>query len=110
MRLKHAVQTDSRKQDQQLAIPRPIVALDYPQDAETIVGPNYTFRISAPVDAQKVELSINKSPWQTCRHANGFWWFDCSDIARGPAQARARTITKDGKMKMTLLRRFQSGQ
>jgi len=104
------VQTNSKKEESQSVMTKELMSLDYPQEGETIAGPNYSFRISAPQDAPMVELCINQGPWQLCRQAIGFWWFDCSDLTRGLYQARARMHTNDGKVKLTLLRRFQVAQ
>jgi len=110
MKTKPAEQMDSKKEAKQSARAKELVTLDYPQEGERVAGPDYTFRISAPKDAQHVELCLDRSPWRSCRQAGGFWWFDCSDLAQGVHQARARMHANEGKMKMTLLRRFQGGQ
>ncbi|MFA5138260.1 MAG: response regulator [Elusimicrobiota bacterium] len=84
------------------------IALDYPQEGETVrTGAGYTFRVSAPAEADAVELCIGKEPWQECRQDGGYWWYDWSGFAPGKYQARARLRTPDGHLKMTLLRKFQ---
>jgi hypothetical protein len=96
------------KDEAPLAKPRGMVTVDYPQEGEVVSSPNYSIRISAPQDAKNVELCINQSPWLPCRQAGGYWWFDCTDISSKPYQVRARMRSHDGKVKLTMLRRFQA--
>ena len=108
MRQKHSMQTDFRKAPRAPAKTKEDFSIDYPQEGETVTGRDYTFRINAPQDAPAVELSINQGPWLPCRQASGYWWFDCTDMAPEPYQARARMRLHDGTEKLTLLRRFQA--
>lgn len=52
--------------------------LDYPQQGEKITAPHYTFRIGTVGDIARVEISLNDGPWQACRNAAGYWWYDWS--------------------------------
>lgn len=52
-----------------------LVSIDYPQLNETVRVGHYAVRISGPAHA-KVEVSINGGTWQTCRQADGYYWFD----------------------------------
>jgi hypothetical protein len=83
------------------------VILEYPTEGETVAGDSYTFRISAPEGTRLTELSINQGPWQVCRHAAGYWWFDWTGFRVGEYQVRARAHSQDGRVEMTLLRKFQ---
>lgn len=80
------------------------IQLDYPQLGETVVSPQYTFRIGAE-GAPAVEISINDGPWQPCRESVGFWWYDWRPDASGPCTAVARRA--DGIPAQTAPRRFQ---
>jgi len=80
------------------------VAMDYPQEGETITSRDYTLRISAAPQAKLVEACIDQGPWLPCREAAGFWWYDWSGFAAGRHQLRARMTDQDGNVKMTLLR------
>ena len=106
MRLKHYAET-GKYTPANLALVKEPVEWDYPQKGETIAGPNYTFRISAPQDARRVEICINQGPWQACRKSAGYWWYDCRDLSRGPYEAQARVYTRTWMLSM--LRRFQVG-
>jgi hypothetical protein len=72
-----------------------------------VAGDSYTFRISAPEGTRLTELSLNQGPWQVCRNAAGYWWFDWFGFKDGEYLARARAHLQDGRVKMTLLRKFQ---
>lgn len=71
--------------------------LDHPQQGERISSPCYTFRVGAAPDAERVELSINKGPWQPCRCAVGYWWYDWAGYTAGKYQAEVKAWTKSGK-------------
>jgi hypothetical protein len=107
MREKHTTQNVEKKIRAQMMTAGKSVNLEYPGEGETIVGDSYTFRVSAPEGTRLAELSINQGPWQTCRHAAGYWWFDWSGFKAGEYQARARAHIQDGRVEMTLLRKFQ---
>ena len=83
------------------------VELDYPRQDEKITSPVYVFRIGTSGDAERVELSINKGPWQPCRHAAGYWWYDWSGYLKGRHQAVVRTWTKSGQEVASAPRKFQ---
>ena len=82
------------------------VAVDHPQDGERIIGSHYAFRISAPGDIERVEVSINQGSWESCREAAGYWWYDWSGDAVGKHQIMARAQTKDGKSLTSHPRQF----
>lgn len=72
------------------------VILDHPQRGEKITSPQYTFRVGATGDTERVEISINKGAWQRCRHSVGYWWYDWAGYTDGRYQAAVRAYTKNG--------------
>jgi len=81
-------------------------SIDYPQEEETITSPHYTFRIKAPLNAEKVEICIDGAPWQLCRYSSGFWWFDWSDYGSGEHEIVARILPFDSRNYTLRTRRF----
>lgn len=110
MKEKQPTQNEERKGRTQTIPVGKDVVLEYPTEGETVAGDSYTYRISAPEGTRIIELSINKGPWQVCRHAAGYWWFDWTGFRAGEYQARARAHIQDGRVEMTLLRKFQVKQ
>lgn len=80
--------------------------VDYPREGENISSHHYTFRIGIPVEAERVEISINGSPWQPCRPAVGYWWYDWSGYEPGSHQAAIRALTPDGREEVSEARSF----
>jgi hypothetical protein len=74
-----------------------VVAIDRPGIGETIQSPHYTIRIVAPLDAEMVEISVDRTPWRLCRYASGYWWFDWWDYLPGEHSARVRVRPFDDK-------------
>ncbi|MFA5138370.1 MAG: Ig-like domain-containing protein [Elusimicrobiota bacterium] len=85
----------------------PSVTIDFPTEGETVVGNSYTFRIGAPDNAERVEVSINKGSWQACRQDGGYWWHDWSGFAPGKYQLRARMFDKDSNEHLSPVQKFQ---
>lgn len=73
------------------------LSVDFPRQNEVIASSEYTFRISAPADVQKVEVTIDHGPWHHCRQAAGFWWCDWSGYDDGEHEVTARLVTGDGR-------------
>ncbi len=71
--------------------------LDYPQQGEKITVPHYTFRVGTIGDIARVEISLNDGPWQACRNAAGYWWYDWSGYTGGRYQLAVRAQTKDNR-------------
>ena len=72
------------------------VTIDYPQPKETINHPSYTIKISTNTNS-KVFVSID-GDWQTCRFADGYWWYDWSNYTPGKHEIMARLINNEGKI------------
>jgi hypothetical protein len=81
-------------------------SIDYPQEEETITSPHYTFRIKAPLNAEKVEVCVDGAPWQLCRYSSGFWWYDWSDYSSGDHEVVARILPFDSRNYTLRTRRF----
>ncbi len=76
------------------------VIVDYPKENETITTPNYTIRIGAS-EGSAVEVSIDAGNWESCRPAEGYWWYDWADYAPGFHLIRARIRDNKGKIVKT---------
>lgn len=74
-----------------------VVKVEYPREGEVIAPPHYTVRISAPVELQRVEMSVNGSEWIPCRESVGLWWFDWSGFEPGVHRLSARVVDGDGE-------------
>jgi hypothetical protein len=73
------------------------LAIDYPQQDETITSDRYTIRVDAPEAARTVEVSVDQGDWQACRRASGYWWYDWSGYDDGEHVAVARLICGEGR-------------
>jgi len=82
------------------------VRIDYPQDAEIVISPHYTYRVSVAPDAAKVEVSVNGGDWRSCRESLGFWWFDWHGYKPGSHVVTARAEKKSGKFAISTPRHF----
>jgi len=83
------------------------IAVDYPQERERVISPDYTFRIAVK-GASQVEISIDDNVWQPCRQADGYWWYDWSGYMSGKHQAVARIQAQiDGHQSTSQTRRFR---
>src|SRR5438270_5168402 len=81
-------------------------AVDFPQEGERISSSHYTFRIRAPLNAEKVEVCIDGSPWQLCRYSASFWWYDWSGYSAGEHELVARILPFDSRNHLLKTRRF----
>ena len=69
----------------------PAVVLEYPQAGEAVRTGHYAVRIAAKPEAL-VELSVDGGPWQPCREAVGYFWFDWT-----PSEAGRHTLVARSK-------------
>ena len=80
--------------------------VEYPEQDETIVSPHYTIRVAAARDADGVDVSVDQGPWQRCRNAAGYWWYDWSGYANGEHAVIARTRGENGRWIMSAPQEF----
>lgn len=83
------------------------LGIDFPQRRDLIFSREYTFRIGASSGVSGVEVSIDEGPWQPCREAVGYWWFDWSNFGQGRHQLVARGARPDGREILTSPRSFE---
>jgi len=76
------------------------ITVDYPQERERVISPEYTFRVAARA-ASRVEISIDQNEWRPCRQAAGYWWYDWSGYMSGKHQAVARIQPQNDGQKAT---------
>ena len=76
------------------------ITVDYPQEKECVISPDYTFRIAAAA-ASRVEISIDDGEWRPCRPADRYWWYDWSGYMSGKHQAVARIQPQNDGQKST---------
>ncbi len=81
-------------------------SIDYPREDELVTSPHYTFRIAAPMNAEKVEVCVDGAPWQLCRYASGHWWYDWSGYFSGDHEIVARILPFDSRNYILCTRRF----
>ncbi len=80
------------------------VVVDYPKNLETITSRHYSVRIGSS-DCTGVDISVNDQPWQPCRHAVGYWWFDWNNFQPGTHQLVARMHKRNGEYLISKRRR-----
>lgn len=83
------------------------VTVDYPKNLETITSRHYSVRIGVS-DCTSVDISINDRPWQPCRHAVGYWWFDWNNFQPGTHQLVARMHKRNGEYLISKRRRCKA--
>lgn len=80
------------------------VVLDYPKNLEPITARHYAVRVGS-CDCVGMDLSIDDQPWQPCRWAVGYWWFDWNNFAPGTHQLVARMHKSNGDYVLSKRRR-----
>lgn len=70
-------------------VPEGRLAIDYPQENETIWNGHYAVRITT-TDCDGVDLSIDGQASHPCRNVAGHWWFDLRGLAAGSHLLTAR--------------------
>jgi len=79
------------------------LVIDHPQQNDILTGPEYVVRLGTAKE-KHVEISVNKGPWESCRPAAGYWWYDWKLTAPGKQTLVARMLTVDGKYKKSPIR------
>jgi hypothetical protein len=80
--------------------------VDYPQQDEKVPPGHYSFRVGAPEAADQVEVSVDQGPWQACRRAAGYWWFDWMDYDRGEHEVVSRARAGKGRWLVSIPHEF----
>ncbi|TPW21254.1 MAG: hypothetical protein FD126_871 [Elusimicrobia bacterium] len=65
------------------------VLLEYPRAGEQVLPGHYAVRIAAKPEVT-VEISVDGAPFQPCREAVGYYWFDWTPSALGTHTLVAR--------------------
>lgn len=74
------------------------VKVEFPQENEVVARPSYTVRIAAPLELERVEMSVNGAEWVPCREAMGLWWYDWSNFEPGLHRLVARVVDENGEI------------
>lgn len=77
------------------------VVMDYPKEMEILTTPHYTLRFGASDETQLIEVSIDGGPWQVCRKAGRYFWFDWARYMSGHHEIIARSRLYNGKIEET---------
>lgn len=85
----------------------PRLDIDYPGDDEIVGSRHYAIRVGPAEPMVEVEVSIDRGPWNPCRHACGYWWFDWAGYGPGEHQIAARGTARDGRSANSTFRRFR---
>lgn len=83
------------------------ISIDFPTKHERITSARYTFRITAALGPEeRVMVSIDDSPFETCRFAAGHWWFDWEGYRSHHHRLVAKIVARDGQLVSEAARRF----
>lgn len=83
------------------------LGIDYPQTRETVGFGPYSLRVTAPLDARDVKISLNDGPWKQCRKTDGYYWLDITNEHPGEQIAISRVIHADGTVAVSQPRLFK---
>ena len=86
---------------------QPTIELEYPASGEIVASSHYTFRLGSSEALAAAEISVDRGPWRSCRHACGLWWYDWAGYSAGAHQVAARGVTLDGRPVNSTFRRFE---
>lgn len=83
------------------------ISIDYPQQHERIGSERYTFRVGAAAEpGESVQVSVDDAPFQACRCAAGYWWFDWEGYRTHHHRLVARIVAPGGEVVSETSRRF----
>ncbi len=83
------------------------ISIDYPRQHERITSGWYTIRVSAVLgEAERVLVSIDDAPFQPCRFAAGYWWFDWDGYRSHHHRLIAKIVSPEGEVVSEAARRF----
>ncbi len=82
----------------------PRVEVTYPGEGEAVAASRCRLLIDAPDGC--VEIALDSEGWCSCRHGDGYWWFDSSGLEPGWHQALIRCEGAHGGEAAQLTRRF----
>ena len=99
--------TNSTKPATKIVDTNEYVVVDYPKNLESVTTRQYSVRIGAS-DCTGVDISVNDQPWQPCRHAVGYWWFDWNNFQPGTHQLVARMHKRNGEYLISKRRRCKA--
>lgn len=75
------------------------ISIDYPTRNERITAARYTVRVSADLAPnERVMVSIDDSPFESCRFASGHWWFDWEGYRSHHHRLVAKIVAPDGQL------------
>ena len=67
----------------QTMIQETAVAVEFPKHGEIVRSEEYSIRVAAPAEAERVDLSVDGGPFQPCRYDEGRWREDSADYGTG---------------------------
>jgi hypothetical protein len=79
------------------------LSIDFPEEGASIYPGHYAVRISSSL-SEPVEISVNGSPWESCREASGYFWFDWWPEETGKTSISVRSKSTAGKTAKTSAR------
>jgi len=83
------------------------ISIDFPAQHERITASRYTFRVSAAAAPdERVMVSVDDSPFESCRFASGHWWFDWEGYRSHHHRLVAKIVAPDGQLVSEAARRF----
>ena len=95
---KPAVKPAEKAKPVKAEVPKHYVVIDHPMDNEKLLHHHYVIRIGADWTGGGVEICIDNSEWQQCRHSVGYWWNDWAHIKAGEHTIAARSKDEKGKV------------
>ena len=82
------------------------IRFDHPRQNEAVRPGHYAFRIRA-TNPGTVVVSVDGGPWQACRDAVGYWWYDWAGDGPGKHRVVARVTDAQGSVQISPARAFR---